>query len=275
MTIVNPKVEPRQVFSVRDTLEFNGFDVLNVEDKRDTLLPTLKWINPEAELVFNIFNDEEARNELYYRVLDENFHLSVYNVKELVRDENFLPEVQRYFTTFEWYIGELMIKNFGALSFSHGVSVKNAVRNKKESYYDLLVVLRNTNLMYFKSKVEDFTKESVFECINEGVSLYCEGTVMFTDPSIKDTKIMSMFKGSKHPFDENAEIKKIWVKDKPEIFIYEWSNFYFVNDDGDLKEKLRIIMRINATKKVSLLKNLLQDENNYPKFGFECKKIFG
>lgn len=275
MTLNNPKVESKHLFSVRDTLEFNGFEVLNVEDKRETLLPTLKWVENESDLVFSIFNDEEARNELYYKIIDENFHLSVYKVKELLKEENFLPEVQRYFTTFEWYIGQLMIKHFGALSASYGLSIKDTFNSENDSYYDLLVVLRNSNLMYFKNKVEHFTKESVLDALNQGISIYCEATVMFTDAGIKDTKIMSTLKSVKHPFDENAEIKKVSLKDNQDSFIYEWSNFYFISDAGDIQEKLRIIMRLNAIKKVSILNKLLESEENYQKFGFECKKIFG
>ena len=264
MTLLNPKhIDLRELFSVRHILDSHGFEVQFVEDKRETLLPSLKWTQPETELLFRIFGDENSRKELFYKITDPYFNLSKTDVKSLTEEIGFLSEIKRYLTTFEWYIGELMIKHFGAFSASYGVNLKN-IKSSENTYYDILIVLRSVNLMYFKCKVEEFSNDEVIKCIKEGLDLYSEQTVMFIDDSVKEARIATALRGINHPFNEKAELKKIWTSESPEDVIYEWGNFYMISDSGNIKEKIRIIMRINAAKKVNMLDFSL---DSYPKIG--------
>ena len=124
------------LFSAIEILKSHGFKVSKVntyetgyiiEPLSQTSIMQHTLPSKEADLVFCVFNNAVMRKELL-SLIEEQKQPNNKMVIELTKLPTFKPSRLAFSNTFEWYIGELMIRRFSAFSYATGVDVNNLTR---------------------------------------------------------------------------------------------------------------------------------------------------
>ena len=115
--------------SVRSFLASRGFKVRSQCSSRQTVLPRREqWQEQERDLLFGVFNVSTDRYQLL-RYIEDEAEITSEQVLQLVRSEGFVRDRNRFSATFEWYVAELLIREFGAFSSAFGVRLEDIKRN--------------------------------------------------------------------------------------------------------------------------------------------------
>ena len=279
-TLLNPNdINLRELFSVKHILNSRGFNVSKIGENDDLMIPKFYWPTHECDFLFEVFNSVKNRNEilnLINRRID-NPHSEL--VKSLIKTDGFQPDRKKFTTTYEWYIGELLVRKFSAFSYSYGVEIDNIKRNSTSNEsgdYDIISVLRNTNLIYIECKSgrsRNIDKEHILKCIERGLSIHCEFSIMIIDDDINEEVLVWTLKDIKHPLANISHLNNIGIKDLETSKVYEWGNCYFITSKKDVEEQLRTVLRINEAKKI--FDNYVTgiDNESYNNLGYERKEI--
>jgi len=102
----------------------------------------------------------------------------------LVENPAFIKDRNRFSSTFEWYLGELLIKSFGAFSSSYGVTVKDVRRNSDDGDvgdFDVLSILGDMNLLYIETKSGALKPDGIIKAIERSLALHCVATVIVVE----------------------------------------------------------------------------------------------
>jgi hypothetical protein len=128
--MIRPKqINLRELISVRDLLNSRGFNVKSEGKSNDLLIPSFSWPSIESNILFEALDDKLNRLEidkLLKKVLETPTNDSL---KKLIETEGFVLEREKYTKSFEWYIGELLVRKFSAFSHSYSVEIDNVRRN--------------------------------------------------------------------------------------------------------------------------------------------------
>ena len=181
-TQISPtQLNTRLLFSVKVILLARGFEVIE-EGSFEKLLIVEE--NNEHEIyntLFDVFNDQKLRKELKDFCYSQTKEVKQEKNQQLIAYPKFVKERLRFDNTLEWFAGELMVKKFSSFSSSHGIKIKDIIRNTTENDagdYDALIVLRNTNLAYFECKSGSFDGHSIMQCYERMLSLNCEYSIL-------------------------------------------------------------------------------------------------
>jgi hypothetical protein len=271
------QINLRELFSVKDVLNSKGFEILSEGEGNDLLIPIpySPWTN--HNILFEAFNENISRSELLEKINDPSFVPTSSNALNLINHTDFVAERKRYSTSFEWYIGELMVRKFSSFSASYGVEVKNILRNSaaeaKAGDYDAIAILRDINFIYFECKTGAFDRDKIFKCVERAVSLHCEFSVMMIENPISIISLKACVKGIQHPLINGSYLNEISIKDNIASKVYEWNNCFFVSAAGNIEEQMRTIMRINTAKKSQLQYVIGMDNETHDKVGYVYKSI--
>jgi hypothetical protein len=123
------QIRLHELFSVERILAARGFQVESQGSARDTLLEKDISSYEDLNLMFEIFQNHIHRKELLRTIDQPSYQPQTSEIANLVSRAEFRKERQRYSSTFEWFVGELLIRRFMAFSSSFGVSVKGLFRN--------------------------------------------------------------------------------------------------------------------------------------------------
>ncbi len=136
----------RQLFSVERILSARGLQIQTEGTAAQTILEKDFWTQADLDQMFQIFESPPMRSDLFRAISDPTHVPSCGIVNDLVCKSEFRRDRQRYSSTFEWFVGELLIRRFMAFSSSFGVSVAGICRNSDggtSGDYDVLSVLGN------------------------------------------------------------------------------------------------------------------------------------
>ncbi len=140
-----------RLFSVERILASRGFQIKSEGIATDTLLTKNPWTFEEHNLMFEAFDNVIFRNELLTAIENPSFSSSHPEVSNLLALPTFKRDRNKFSTTFEWYVGELLVRKFQAFSSSFGVNVeekdaKIAIQNRKTNFFITFSGWRNCKI---------------------------------------------------------------------------------------------------------------------------------
>lgn len=280
--MIAPKmINQRELIPVKELLNSRGFKVKREGENGDLLLPKFRWPSMESHVLFQAFDSHANRDILKNLVNDANDN-NIYDedLKKLIQTDGFHFNQDKYAKSFEWYIGELLVKKFSAFSYSYSVEVENIQRNSTGNAsgdFDVLAVLRNINLIYVECKSGKFRnlkKENILKCIERGLSLHCELSIMVVDDLIDENHLKYILKEIEHPLADMSYLIRINIKDfKPMPNIYEWGNCFFISSKENIEEQLRTVFRINEARKIFDRYTTGFSDGIYSKLGYNMIEI--
>ena len=272
---MDPKlINLRKLFSVKDVLKARGFDVTQVGDGTNLFLPVKRGI--DSALLFNCFDNTKVRKDILQRIKNPSFDSRYKLIDELFRRNEFVATREAFSATFEWYIGELLVRKFSAFSSAYGVEVANIQRNttgKASGDFDVLAVLRNVSLAYVECKTGNFNREAVLRCVERAVSLHCEFSIIMVDKIISERKLLGILGDIEHPLTGSNWLNRLVVKGHPTSRVYDWMNCYFLSSTANVEEQLRAVLRVNEAKKAYSQYILGLSEESFSRYGYECQTL--
>lgn len=266
-----------QLFSVKNILSAQGFEVKKEDKGNNLLIKTLdKKGYPNKEDLFAIFNDFNLRKELL-NVIERNGDSSqLAQVNRLVQHADFQCDRNKFSYTFEWYMGELVVRKFNAFAYSYGVEVQDIKRNETNTYagdYDVLVVLRNLNLIYIECKTGKFNREGILKSVGRALSLHCDFVIIMIDNPINEDQLRNKLKGASHPLLPIHHLNQIQTKGNKASLIYDWMNCYLLTSSGDIEEQIKTVLRVNQAKKILPQYMFGYENHEFEQLGYVIKTI--
>lgn len=279
-TILNPsQIDLRELFSVHHILKSRGFNVTSIGENDDLIIPQCHWSANDYNFLFKVFHSVDNRIEIMNLI---NKKIKVPHslvVKSLIDLDGFKLDRKNYATTFEWYIGELLVRKFSAFSHSYGVVIDSIKRNStgtESGDYDVISVLRNTNLIYIEcksGKSRNIEKEHILKCIERGLSIHCELSIMVIDDIIDEDVLKWELKDALHPIAHTSFLHKIVITGLKESKVFTWGNCYFVTSKKNIEEQIRTVLRVNEANKIFDGYTTSFDQDSYTKLGYEIEEL--
>lgn len=269
-----------QLFSVERILASRGFQIESEGIATDTLLTKNPWTFEERNLMFEAFDNVIFRNELLTAI--ENPSLSSFHpeVSHLLALPTFERDRNKFSTTFEWYVGELLVRKFQAFSSSFGVNVEDIVRNTDNGTagdFDVLTVLGDMNLLYLECKTGKCSQKSINNTIERSLALHSLASVIFMGTGTDENALRQQLRGLNHPLRSGrTSFVKFNIKNIPDSIVYEWYNCYFVpanETSGTVEIKLRAVLRLLAAHRTTILSLIRPDASEYNSVGYDYSEI--
>lgn len=279
-TLLNPnQINLRELFSVEHILKSRGFNVKSSGKNEDLMIPKFYWPTIECDFLFEVFNSEKNRSEIL-KLIDKKIEKPNSKlVKTLCTIDGFKFDRKKYTTTYEWYIGELLVRKFSAFSYSYGVIIDKIKRNTTSTEsgdFDVISVLRNTKLIYIEcksGKSKNIEPEHILKCIERGLSIHCELSIMVIDGIIDEDILKWVTKDIKHPLANGCCLSYIGIKNLKSSYVYEWGNCYFISSKKNIEEQFRTVLRINEARKIFDGYISGFDDESYSNLGYERKEL--
>ena len=258
-------IDLREIFSVERILAARGFFVGKQANHKQTILNDS---NPEATAIkwlYDSFHNPVKRLELK-------------NSSELNQVVEWPINAQlsqvRFASSLEWYISELLIKEFHSFSSSFGVELQNT-RNPRNGLelgdFDVLSVMGDTNLLYVECKSGGTSKSQIVKAVERGNSLFAIANVVTLSHK-------SLFEALRHELDQTpypgldgvtVPLRKINVAGLPSSLVFTWHNTYFLpRSDINIAEGLTTILRLIALSRVELIKATASSDDDFRRLGF-------
>jgi hypothetical protein len=226
--------------------------------------------------MFSIFENSESRADLLMTVSDTAHIPTSIAVRDLAARDEFVRDRQRYSSTFEWFVGELLIRKFQAFSSSFGVTVSNVLRNSDGGVsgdFDVLSVLGDMSLLYLECKTGKCHLSSIRRTIERGIALHSVASVILLDAGLSKATLLQQLRGQSHPrFGNLATLATIMTRGLEDSTIYEWGDCFFVSPisaSGDVENQLRTVMRILAAHRSSILGEMRPLPREYNVMGYD------
>ncbi|MEP7197997.1 MAG: hypothetical protein ABI851_15875 [Saprospiraceae bacterium] len=275
-TLLSPiQLNTRELFSVPQILLSRGFEVTKIDTVEKLLLTEENQYDEIWKSLYDIYYDNKLRTELK-SCLYKKAEAKSGEIIKLLNHPKFINEQNRFDNTFEWFAGELMIRKFAAFSASYGVIVRDIKRNStgtESGDFDSLVVLRDTNLAYFECKEGSFDNESILKCYERMLSLNCQYSILFCVENIDEIKLIWDTQKVKIPVVNVHFLNKIHIKGKESDVIYDLNNCYIIDMTGNIENKIRTALRINAAKINSTHYSMSPDNETFGMLGYEVTTI--
>ena len=174
-SLIRPKqLRLNELITVPRVLASRGFRVISEGEGLDTLLPRSIWRGDEADLVYAIFKDVVLRNEML-ACIEKNKSPTSTELQKLFSISDLAVTRQAFSHTFEWFVGELLVREFQAFSSSYGVKIDNIQRPEQRGEtgdYDVLSILGDTSLLYIECKTGGFSRDEIVRAIDRGRVLH-------------------------------------------------------------------------------------------------------
>jgi hypothetical protein len=274
------QIELSELFTVKRILASRGFQIRSEGDGTDTLLARDPWTWEERDLIFMVFDDAILRKDLLTAIEDSSSASSYQPVSNLLALPDFQKHRNRFSTTFEWYVGELLVRKFQAFSSSFGVKVENVVRNTDNGTagdFDVLTVLGDMNLLYLECKTGRCTQNSISNTIGRSLALHSVASVIFLEKGTSIGNLIQLLKGLDHPiYSGMTYLLKLNIKGFPDSVVYEWHNCYFVlanETSGTVELKLQAVMRLLVAHRSTIIGGIKPGEKDYVSVGYDYSEI--
>jgi hypothetical protein len=266
----------RELFSVERILSARGFQIESEGSADDTLLRTNYWTVQDLDQMFSVFENSQTRADLLMTVSDTAHVPASAAVRDLASRGEFCRDRQRYSSTFEWFVGELLIRKFQAFSSSFGVTVNNVIRNSDGGAagdFDVLSVLGDMSLLYLECKTGKCHLSSILRTIERGIALHSVASVILLDAGLQKATLLQQLRGQSHPrFGNAARLATIQTRGLEDSQIFEWCDCFFVSPtsaNGDVENQLRTVMRILAAYRSSIFEEIRPRPQEYGVMGYD------
>jgi hypothetical protein len=262
-----------------------GFTVKSEGNGTDTILPREIWDADEAELVFALFDDPSARSALLCLAEKQDinsFDLSTElqkKINKLTAMDDFKLTREAFSHTFEWYVGELLVRSFGAFSSSYGVKIDDIKRNSDSQTsgdFDVLSVLGSMEMAYIECKTGDYTAKKISNMLERALSLHAPLTIMFAE-NISQRALCQKISTIKYPgLAASPALLKSKIVGLDDSEIYQWHDTFFVSANTNklnVAAKLRAVFRLWEFKKAAIQRLLQPSDEDYMRAGYSIEKI--
>jgi hypothetical protein len=286
-TLIRPKqLRLAELFTVERLLASRGFSLITEGNGFDTFLPKDTWHVSEANLIFELFDDRATRAKLLEwskgtltsgNQLDELQQERVrnfFNLKDIIRKR------EAFSHTFEWYVGELLVRKFGAFSSSYGVKVQDIKRNsdgETSGDFDVISVLGTMEILYLECKTGHFTAKKISNMVERAHSLHTSVTVMFVDEMLSENSLRQQLSSINYPsLQSKPQLTRVKIKGNEESEVFQWHDAFFVsatNSQLNVESKLRAVLRLYEFKKAALHNSFGFDSCEYSRAGYEISEI--
>lgn len=275
------QLDQTTLIPVSKFLASRGFSVLTEGSTQSTVLPRDQnfWEVEEANTIFTIFNDPHTRKEVKDFVEENTSAALSETVAKLTNLPGFHKTQKAFSTTFEWYVSELMVREFGAFSASFAVEVEGVLRNSNDRQagdYDVLAVLRDMQLLYVECKSGKFDSQHILKAVERGLALHCVRSVILTGREVAVGELQRRLEKIQHPTLTTTEFEVISIKKVPDSLVYRWLDCYFVPADensGSLKTKLQTVLRLIAADCAEPQRGSRHASDGYNAMGYDHKEI--
>jgi hypothetical protein len=268
------QIRYEELFSVERFLAARGFVVIKQGSVEDTLISKMVWEGNEHNQTFELFYDPNSRRELLQFVSGTRADPDSARVKAFVELEGFTKNRQRFSTTFEWFVGELLVKKFLSFSSSFNVHVKDVTTPYGGNIgdYDVLSVLGDMSLLYLECKTGSCTSEHIVKAVQRSISLHCVACVIFLGGD-KYQDVVALLKGVEHPrFHSPGRLAYIERPGVSGSDVYAWFDCYLLpsigEESGNVEEKLRTVVRVIAAHRSSVFESQKPNPNEYRSMGY-------
>ena len=266
--------------SVSSFLASRGFRVRSQSSTRQTVLPrTVGWTDEERDLLFKVFHVRNDRRQLLEYIATDS-EVKSGSVQRLVGSTGFSKDRNAFSATFEWYVAELLVREFGAFSSAFGVTLAEIKRNVDDGDpgdFDVLSVLRNMQLLYVETKTGRFGRKDVEKAVQRGLSIHSLATVMLVGKGVTHERVGQVLEGYSHPCTSTVrKFTEIRIKGVPESTIYRCVDCFFVPADStssDLESKIRTVLRVLAADVVEKTRFVGLDPDTYAKVGYAVREF--
>jgi len=273
------------LFSAENILKSRGFHVSEVGSNSELViknmpLPNLQFglliVHKDTGLVYEIFDAFNLRKELREYIEGKIVAPSSKQIIQLIDHPDFQMSRQAFSTTFEWYVGEMMVRNFAGLSSSFGVRIGDLFRlsssTSEPGDFDVITILRNLGVAYFECKTGGFDQDKILKCVERSVALHCEFSIMFVDKNINKSALVQMLTDVRYPMLNKNVLRTISLSNTT-IFIYAWMNCYFIDSTGDITSQLNVVLRINEAIKTNRHDVTAWSVDNFKDLGYDVNNI--
>lgn len=266
-----------QLFSVKNILSARGFEIKKEDRGSNLLIKNIRQRKyPNGEHLFKVFHNFDKRKELLNAINANKKTSQDKEVHKLINHADFHSDRNKFSYTFEWYMGELVVRRFSAFTYSYGVEVQDIKRNETNTYagdYDVLVVLRNLNLIYIECKTGKFNRESILKSVGRSLALHCDFVIIMIDNPINEDQLHHKLKGAEHPLLPIHRLNQIQTKGNPASLIYDWMNCYLLTSSGDIEEQIKTVLRVNQAKKILPQYMFGYENHEFEQLGYTIKTI--
>lgn len=269
------------IFSVSNILKASGFTVDIEADASKLVLPTIELpkncvngggFTQKAKLVYDCFNNTVTRKELL-EFIEKNISPTSTLVNTLISNSDFFKDRQAYSSTFEWYVGQLMVSEFSAMSSSFGVTVSNLDRPSSPEDttgdFDVLTILRNLGVACFECKTGSYKRSKILKCVERAVALHCDFVIVFVDAEINENGLKQKLANVRYPATLYNELS-VMKSNSIGVKVYRWNDCYFIDSTADITRQINTVLRINKAKKITRHYQMDADIDEYTKLGYEC-----
>lgn len=273
-----------RIFSVKSILASRGFSVSKCDSYDDTLLSG----NDHSifKHMYEIFNDTQKRQELqkYLETPSDEINTCGNAYKKFVdKSESYQILRNKFSTTFEWFVGQLLVHKFEAFSASFGVVIDNVQQlssTRDIGDYDVLAVMRNLELMYLECKMgsqssNGLQTKHIRKAMKRGLALHTLATVLFLEKGVVGSDIARLVKGERHPVTKLEDsVKEIQLPRDNSSGVYKWFDCYFINSSpfyGNVLPKIRTVLRsIAATSALGRIGSSLHASSPPSNEDYQC-----
>lgn len=273
------QVRWEEIFSVKRVLASRGFEVIFEEDASNTLLPAPSWKQQEANLIFQVYDDPSKRDHLSNLAGTPANQPTGNEIDELLKKPGFVLTQASFARTFEWYVGELLTRRFGAFASSFGVEVANIIRNSdgaQSGDFDVLSVLGTMELLYIECKTGTFSKKKLMSMVERSRSIHAMACVMFAQ-TLKPLALKKMTEALNYPgVDAKVPLKRMAVKGLPNSAVFKWYDAFFVSGATgplDVTAKLRTVLRAQECKRAEVSRGSDASDDDYRASGYEVEEV--
>lgn len=275
------QVDLRAMFSPVRLLTSRGFKVEKDGDGSDTLLPRTPWGRDDVQALYEVFRHAGRRAELCSLIEGRISSATSREVQAVIGLSGYRSDRKAFSSTFEWFVGELLIREFAALSAAYGVEVANLVRHSDNAPmgkdFDTLAVLADLGLLFLECKTGRLTANSLENTLTRASLLHCSASVVLLGAGISSSDLEDAIKNVTPPIvPRPTEYRCIETRGVSDSSVFNFYDCYLVEADevrGALREKLNTVMRVMAAKRAYLHDAWGFDAADLSTLGYDCRTI--
>lgn len=243
-----------QIFNVSDLLTSRG------------LLPRKKYANQIDMLTaLNITTQYDDTS------IDAAFSLFESNILTLGYISSLSDQAsrQQFSFQFEWYVAELLKRQFGAFSYEVGLSLRNM---GVLGDYDAIVTNRDLSFLYVECKTGGMSGQLILKAIRRSQYICASACIILYTKNIAARSLKDIVNATTYPnADGSIPLQKVY--DATGATIHRWNDCYFVKVTPNIHDDLTLLMRTISFRKHGMSFSEDYSEDDYHAIGIEINDV--
>ena len=249
LTLLNPKqIDLRKLISVERVLAARGIKVKSTESLSVTLLGADDQGSEFESFFYEKFSNSDVRFELLKiceGTLPKN---DATHCRSFI--DNLIIDRQRFSKTLEWFIGEMLVREFQSFSSGFGVKI-SGLNDQHESSdigdFDMISVLGDITLLYVECKSGATNAVEICKAVRRGRLIGSSSTVVALDRKTGNINMLNALLGQEpHPeLLRPSTVYELSSIGLPNSTVIIWGNTFFLPlVSVELKNGLSTILRL-------------------------------